>query len=179
MDIGQRIKNLRNKMGLTLEELASRTELTKGFLSQLENDLNSPSIATLQDISEALGVTLEEFFKEEKNEKIVFKEEDYFVDEKEDLTIKYIVPNSQKNEMEPIMLEIKTNGQSKEIPPHEGEEFGYVISGRITLLNLETNEKHIVKKGETFYLKGEYTHCIINENYQVAKVLWTCCPPIF
>ena len=71
MDIGYRIKQLRTKNNLTLEELASRCELTKGFLSQLERNLTSPSIATLQDIVEALGTTLAKFFQEETEEKPV------------------------------------------------------------------------------------------------------------
>ncbi len=50
MDIGSKIKRLRQANGLTLEELANRSELTKGFLSQLERDLTSPSVATLEDI---------------------------------------------------------------------------------------------------------------------------------
>ena len=58
MDLGNRVKQLRVKSGLTLEELASRTELTKGFLSQLERNLASPSIATLEDIVRVLGVSL-------------------------------------------------------------------------------------------------------------------------
>ena len=66
MEIGKKIKALRTKNGLTLEELASRSELTKGFLSQLERDLTSPSISTLEDILEALGTNLSDFFKEEK-----------------------------------------------------------------------------------------------------------------
>ena len=65
MDIGKKLKELRLQNDLTLEDLASRSELTKGFLSQLERDLTSPSIATLCDILEALGTTLSEFFKEE------------------------------------------------------------------------------------------------------------------
>ena len=56
---------MRNQKGLTQEELADRCELTKGYISQLENDLNSPSIATLADILSALGSNLAEFFKEE------------------------------------------------------------------------------------------------------------------
>ena len=55
MDIGAKIKLLRIKNQLTLEELANRSELTKGFLSQVERNLTSPSIATLEDILEALG----------------------------------------------------------------------------------------------------------------------------
>ena len=97
MEIGQKIKQLRIQKGLTLEELASRSELTKGFLSQMERDLTSPSIATLNDILEALGTTLAEFFKEEKEEKLVFHKEDFFVDEREDYTIRWIVPNTKWN----------------------------------------------------------------------------------
>ena len=68
MDIGNKIKQLRTRQGLTLEELASRSELTKGFLSQLERDLTSPSIDSLSDILEALGTNLSEFFQEDKND---------------------------------------------------------------------------------------------------------------
>ena len=107
MDIGKRIKQLRIKNNLTLEELASRCELTKGFLSQLERNLTSPSIVTLEDICEALGITMSKFFEEENDEKIVFKQEDVFVDEKELSITNWIVPNAQKNEMEPIILQLK------------------------------------------------------------------------
>ena len=81
MDIGAKIRKLRKTSGLTLEELASRSELTKGFLSQLERNLTSPSISTLEDVLEALGTNLAEFFQEERDEQIVFSQEDFFVDE--------------------------------------------------------------------------------------------------
>ena len=55
MDIGKKIKELRVAKGLTQEELADRSELSKGFISQLERDLTSPSIATLMDILQCLG----------------------------------------------------------------------------------------------------------------------------
>ena len=58
MDIGKKLKDLRIKNDLTLEELASRSELTKGFLSQVERNLTSPSISTLEDLLEALGTNL-------------------------------------------------------------------------------------------------------------------------
>lgn len=61
MKIGKKIKHLRIKNGLTQEELADRSELSKGFISQLERDLTSPSIATLVDILECLGTNLKEF----------------------------------------------------------------------------------------------------------------------
>ena len=62
MSIGEKIRNLRNLCQLTQEELANRCELTKGYISQIENDLTSPSISTLIDILTALGSNLHEFF---------------------------------------------------------------------------------------------------------------------
>lgn len=179
MDIGQRIKQLRSKNNLTLEELASRCELTKGFLSQLERNLTSPSISTLEDIVEALGMSMYDFFKEDEDEKMVFGAEDFFVDEREDHAITWIVPNAQKNEMEPILLDLNPQGISQEITPHEGEEFGYVLSGRIKMIFSDTQKGITVKKGQTFYIRGDRQHYLKNDSTQPARVLWICTPPIF
>lgn len=150
MDIGYKIKQLRLKKCLTLEELASRWELTKGFLSQVERNLTSPSIATLYDILEALGTTLGEFFKEDRDEKAVFSTDDFFVDEREGYTVNWIVPNSQKNEMEPVMIEIEPGMKTFEVQPNDGEEFGYVLEGRVTLVNGDKNIQ--LKKARLFIL---------------------------
>ena len=72
MEIGDKIKRMRIEKGLTQEELANRCELSKGFISQLENDLTSPSIATLIDILEILGTNLKEFFSDDRDEKITY-----------------------------------------------------------------------------------------------------------
>lgn len=178
MNIGPKIKQLRIKNALTLEELANRSELTKGFLSQVERDLTSPSISTLEDILEALGTNLAEFFKESKEEKVVFKEADYFIDEEENYTIHWIVPNAQRNEMEPILLKLDPKGVSPVIEPHEGEEFGYVLSGKVLLVR--GNERLVVKKGETFYIRDEVEHHLENDsNTTPAKIIWVTTPPFF
>ena len=179
MNIGLRVRQLRIKNGLTLEELASRTELTKGFLSQLERNLTSPSISTLEDICEVLDVNLADFFKEESQKQLVFTESDYFVDEKDNMSITYLVPNAQKNQMEPLLLVLKANGESREILPHEGEEMGYVLSGKIILENLTEKRTYTVKKGENFYIKGDFRHRLVNKGNSEAKVLWISTPPIF
>ena len=176
-DIGKRLKQLRMRQNLTLDELASRCELTKGFLSQLERGLTSPSIATLEDIVEALGYSMSEFFKEEAEEKTVFNKEDYFVDEKEGMTISWIVPNAQKNSMEPILLELEPSETSNTIYPHDGEEFGFVLSGRIALV--EGEKRQTVRKGSTFYVRGRNEHYLKNIGSQTARVIWVCNPPIF
>lgn len=77
MRIGSKIKELRVLKGLTQEELADRAELSKGFISQLERDLTSPSIATLVDILQCLGTDLKTFFDDTEDDRVVFKKEDY------------------------------------------------------------------------------------------------------
>lgn len=177
MDIGAKLKQLRLKNDLTLEELASRSELTKGFLSQVERDLTSPSVSTLSDILEALGVSFSDFFKEEKPQQVVFSKEDYFIDEQDDYTINYVVPNAQKNSMEPIIIELGDSCSSKEIEPFEGEEFGYVLKGEIDLIFEDKVMK--VKSGETFYLFGNKSHYIKNRKNSKATVMWITNPPVF
>ena len=89
MELGEKIKELRNRQGLTQEELADRAELSKGFISQLERDMTSPSIATLEDLLQCLGTTLGEFFMEEQEEEqIVFTEEDFFVKKDEEAKLR-------------------------------------------------------------------------------------------
>lgn len=177
MDIGSKIKRLRLANGLTLEELANRSELTKGFLSQLERDLTSPSITTLVDILEALGTSLPEFFNEKEDEQIAFKKEDFFINEQDDYMISYIIPNAQKNQMEPILLTLESGKESMTIDPHEGEEFGYIMQGKVSLVY---GEKTLtVKKGETFYIKGGVSHYLKNTSETIAKVIWVSTPPLF
>ena len=179
MEIGDKIKRMRIEKGLTQEELANRCELSKGFISQLENDLTSPSIATLIDILEILGTNLKEFFSDDRDEKITYTYEDMFETENEELkySLMWLVPNAQKNMMEPIMITLQPGGQYLEEDPHEGEEFGFVLSGNITLHLGDT--KHNIKKGQSFYFKPKANHYISNNGKTVAKVIWISTPPSF
>ena len=78
MEIGSKLKRLRIKKNLTQEELADRCELSKGFISQIERDLASPSISTLSDLLQCLGTDLKDFFNDAADESVVFTEEDVF-----------------------------------------------------------------------------------------------------
>ena len=177
MDIGKKIKELRVSNDLTLEELASRSELTNGFLSQVERNLTSPSISTLEDILEALGSNLSEFFQEEKPKKIVFHTSDFFEDEREEYKIEWIVPNAQKNDMEPILLTLHPGAESMEMLSHSGEEFGYVLKGTVVLV--KGNRTYRIKAKETFYIEGTESHFLRNPGSSDAKILWITTPPMF
>ena len=179
MEIGEKLRELRIQRGLTQEELADRCELSKGFISQVERELASPSIATLKDMLECLGVTLQSFFSDASNEKIVFTPQDMF--EKEDpeqgLKITWLVPDAQKNSMEPILLELEPGAQSQVLPPLEGEEFGYVLSGSVRIMLGDRVVR--ARKDESFYFQPTERHHIENAGKTPAKFLWISTPPSF
>ncbi len=179
MEIGDKIRRLRVKNSLTQEELADRSGVTKGFISQLERDLTSPSISTLEDILDGLGTNLANFFTDDEDEQIVFKKDDFFKSEEDELgyEIKWIVPNAQKNQMEPILVNLSKGGRTKKDSPHEGEEFGYLIKGKL-LLYLG-NESYEINEGESFYYKANLDHYIENINKKESILLWVTTPPNF
>ena len=178
LQIGKKIKQLRLLKNLTQEELASRCDLTKGYISQLENDLTSPSITTLVDILDVLGTNLNEFFSSDTiTEKIVFQKEDYFQKENDYGSITWLVTNAQKNEMEPILLVLNPKQKTEIDYPHEGEEFGYVLEGSIVVCI--DNQRFKCKKGESFYYNSSKPHHLENNNNTIAKVIWISSPPNF
>ena len=180
MDIGEKLRQLRLQRGLTQEDMADRCELSKGFISQVERNLASPSIATLTDMLECLGSSLSQFFKEDKNEKTVFAPQDMFVKEDDELlhgATPWLVPNAQKNSMEPILVEMIEGGETYPLLPHEGEEFGYVLAGPIYLVT--GDKKTRVRTGCSFCIHPRETHYLMNAGKTKAKVLWVSNPPIF
>lgn len=179
MKIGEKIRRLRMQHNLTQEELADRCELTKGFISQVERDLTSPSIATLVDILAALGSTLSDFFNDELPEKVVFSKNDVSVKVNEELgsEIHWLIPNAQKNSMEPIMVHLEPGGETLFDEPHDGEEFGYVLKGQIVLHI--GSEQLKVRTGESFYFTAKLGHYISNPGKKPASVLWVSTPPSF
>lgn len=180
MDIGERIKQLRISKDLTQEELANRCELSKGFISQIERNLNSPSLETLIDILECLGTNLKDFFNdEETSEKIVFSKEDVFVQENEGMNhiVEWIIPNAQKNEMEPIILHLAKDGESDLYTAHKGEIFGYILKGEIKVVI--GNQTYIAKENESFYFRATNAHYLKNNAKKESSVLWVSTPPSF
>lgn len=180
MEIGAKIKRLRLQRGLTQEDLADRCELSKGFISLLERDLTSPSIATLTDVLECLGSDLNVFFSEKQEERVVYGAGDVYIKEDPETLkglITWLVPSAQKNRMEPILVEMAAGGVTNEHDPHEGEEFGYVLSGSIRIILGVRSIR--ARKDESFYFTPTERHRIENAGKTPVRFLWVSTPPSF
>lgn len=179
MKIGERIRNLRQLSNLTQEELAERANLTKGFISQIERDLTSISLDSLVQILDALDENIADFFRESSGEeKIVYRENDRVDIEKEKIhRFELLVPGSTNRRLEPILVTLRQGQASPKERPHEGEEFGIVLRGRVTLRF--GKEVLRLKKGECFYLSAEKEHWLENTSSGEAVILWISSPPSF
>ncbi len=179
MEIGKKLKGLRIQNGLTQAELADRSELSKGFISMLENDLTSPSVVNLIDILEVFGMSISEFFAQEQLEEIVYKKANCFEIDKEEYHLTWLINDAQSKVLEPLMYDLLPNGKSELYLPNESEFYGYVLKGSISLFIGDT--EHFVKKGDSFYFskpsKNFYLHNKSKNRH--AQVLWVCTPPNF
>ena len=179
MNLGEKLRNRRLLMGLTQEELAERSDLTKGFISQVENNMTSPSVDTLAGIVTALGTNLSDFFKADLAKPVVYSVADSFSAQydKLGLEIHWIVPSAQTNMMEPTLMDFEPGGRTKSHNPFEGESFGYVIKGTLHLLL--GSAEYRLQQGECFYFSADRSFQVENRSTQAAQLLWVLSPPNF
>jgi len=159
--------------------LASRADLTKGYISQLENDATSPSIATLKGILDVFGVSMQEFFGETTDQEVVYGKDArvQVTDEDEKIKVELLVPGAQNREMDPGLVTLDPGEEMEEQPFHEGEEFGYILVGRVRL-RLD-DRIYTLKKDECFYFTSDKKHAVKNIGRGQAKILWVVTPPTF
>lgn len=172
MKIGNRIRNLRLQKNLTQEELAERTDLSKGYISQMERDLSMPSLEVFFDLLEVLGSSPKEFFDDESSrQRVVYPKEEatYYEDEEKGYTIHWLVPESNEKEMEPVILRLTEAGSFKEFPPSSSETFGIVNKGRICVEIGKT--RYYAEEGDTIYFHADKKHQLSNDFNGPSEIL--------
>ncbi len=177
-EIGQKIKNLRTAADLTQDELAQRSGLTDGFISQVERGKTSISIDSLKMLLDALNVSLSDFFKEDIYDPVVFGPDDHIeINAGGACKLSLIVQGATNRRFEPALLELKPDSSTETIPPFEGDVFGYVLQGRVQLKigsdGYRINAKH------SFYFTAGKEYKIVNPYKRIATVLWLTSPPSF
>ncbi|MCO4338086.1 XRE family transcriptional regulator [Staphylococcus agnetis] len=171
MDIGQKLKTLRLLKNLTQEELGERTDLSKGYISQIESDKTSPSMETFLNLLEVLGTTPAEFFDKKQVDKIHYpKSEQLTYDEYDKgYFLQWPVKTSNDFEMEPLILTLQPHASYKLFEPSYSDTFVYCMHGSVTLKL--GNEKYKASKGDALYFKATKQHQLINEHHSEGRVM--------
>lgn len=176
MEIGSRIKNLRINQRVTLKELAKKTGLTTSFLSQLERDLTSPSVKSLEKIAQALNIKVGYFFFEKVGkEGCIFIKKGMgkkAIDKEENISSERLASGLLNIKMEPVIFTLGIGAElSKELMYPEGERFGIVLNGRIEfILN---GERQVFEEGDSIYCTyPRIPQMVKNVGEIEAKLLW-------
>jgi transcriptional regulator with XRE-family HTH domain len=175
-EIGRKIKALRLSSELTQSELAARSRLTKGFISQVERDQTSISLDSLLDILDALGVGITEFFGDTSQSQVVFAPKDrILLTEKMIESFEILVPGSTNNLMDPFMITLAPGEKLSKDEPHTGEEFGFVLKGTLSI-NIGTKAYKVPAK-RCFYFEADRAHQFANNGKVKVTFLWITSPP--
>lgn len=182
-DIGGRIRIIRKQKKITLKELSQSAGCSDVFISQVERGVASPSISTLKNVANALGVSLVELVKpcgespEESKTVTKSTQRTRFKLLSDTVKCEILTSNLKGKNMEPLFKTIQPGGGSNGLYSHEGEEFGIVLKGTMQL-TVEQND-FILETGDSFYFESTKKHGYKNISDEICELVWVISPPIF
>ncbi|MBA3317028.1 MAG: helix-turn-helix transcriptional regulator [Gemmatimonadales bacterium] len=154
-DLAGAVRRLRESQGLSVRVLAARTGVSASFLSQVENGLASPSIATMERIAAGLGVTLAQFFQDAGSAPPVVRADARMLltSEWSKARIERVGGNGVVGRLDAVLVTIEPGGMSGKQPyPAPREEFAMVVKGRV-MLTLGQGE-HVMEGGDAVTIPG-------------------------
>ena len=149
-------------------DIAHQLMATEAILNRINRDILSAHLKHCVKTAES---------EEEREEKIVFSKSEFIEKDSDGVLWNWLIPNAQKNMMEPVLVELDQGIETAGDIPHEGEEFGYVLDGKIAIIL--GNKHYLCKKGEAFYYSANKPHSILNKGKGKARFLWISTPPNF
>ena len=164
-NLGKRIKEIRLRKGLTQEGLSARSGLTKSYISLLEAGKKIPAISTLSGIAVALGMTIGDFFesKDDSSDVAVVRKNERFQVAQKGTPFGYVYEalSLQKKDriMDPFVVKVLPGDKSKAKRvefEHAGEEFDFVIEGRIKYII--NNQEYVLDEGDSIYFDSTLKH---------------------
>jgi transcriptional regulator with XRE-family HTH domain len=178
--IGRRLRALRHERSLSLEELASHTSLSIGFLSQIERGLSSPTLRALAGMADALGVGIADLFPGEHSPPgqaatIVRGSE------RNELQLwcsgirkQLLTPHPNDSRLNLYLVYLDQGASTgDELYSHRGEEAGLILSGAMHLSVEE--ERWTLQEGDSFRFQSSRPHRFSNAHAGSTQVLWVNC----
>lgn len=173
MELGNKIRKLRLSLGLTQEEVAARADLARSFISQVETSKTSPTVENLERIIKAVGSDLKSFFSDYKSQKVLYKKEERVpvYDEPQGITSQMLMNEVEDKKIDAFMTILEPDAETEAEDFHEGDEFGFVLEGELTLFLDE--KPYALETGDCFYYQADKVHQLKNHRKdKQAKILW-------
>ncbi len=168
MDIGSKIRSIRNRKKITIAQMCEGTGLSKGFISNVENNNTSPSISTLQTIANFLKVPLPYLLLEKDQQMSVIRknEREYSILTNSDVKVEHL---GSRGGLNIRLVEFPPGTSTGERKAHEGEECHLVIKGKV--LAEQGEDSYILEEGDSFSWCASVPHFAKNIGDETAVVL--------
>ena len=180
--VGQRLRDIRRSRKLSLEAIAARTDLSIGFLSQIERGLSSPSLRVLATIADVLGIGIAGLFGATEtaaagSDAIVTREQ-----QRAELNLwrtgiskQLLSPSGSEGRLNLFLVHMEPDGSTgDELYTHDGEEAGLVLEGEM-ILTVDA-ESWTLRTGDSFRFASRRPHRFSNPSDKAkAVVLWVNC----
>ena len=172
---GEKVRALRMQRGLTLADLAKKTQRSISLLSQIENDNISPSFSSIQTIADALEVPLAQIISQEPSAE---EGDSYHIKESERKVL--MTQGEVQHQLLSRGLPLSFEFNVVEVPPgastgdylysHEGEECGLLLEGELVVES--GRQVHHLKPGDSITMKSSLPHKLSNPGKQKARAVW-------
>ncbi|WP_284642982.1 helix-turn-helix domain-containing protein [Paenibacillus silviterrae] len=169
MNIGSTIRTIRKRKNITIAQICEETGLSQGFMSQVETNKTSPSIATLESIAKALKVPLAYLLLQQEERMAIVRKDERRITKSGTERLKVEHLSSTKN-VRMVLVELPPGGSTGQAPhAHEGEEIHFVMKGKIYA---EQGEDHAeFEEGDSFSWNACTPHLVKNIGEETAVIL--------
>ncbi|MCA1971352.1 MAG: cupin domain-containing protein [Caenispirillum sp.] len=184
VQLGSRLRSIRQSRRLSLKEVSHRSGLSLGLISQIERAISSPSIKALRSICEALDVPVSALFSDDgiefENERglIVRHSARRRLDFNHKGMVKELLTADAAGGIQLMEVILEPGAGSGDQPyDHQGDEAGVVLKGRVTLWIDE--RRYNLEEGDAFRFSSERPHRFQNSGRGEARILWAVTPPLY
>lgn len=180
LQLGARIRALRRARRRTLRDIAERSGVTESFLSQVERDVASPSIATVQRIARALDVSIAQLFAEASaTDRVVRREARRRVAYPGLKAVDEFLTNDMAGRLQVILSTIEPGGGTGAEPyTHESDEEVVVVLAGV--LDLWVGDEHyVLRDGDAITFSSRLPHWNANHGDRPVTVLFCVTPPSY
>ncbi len=176
--IGSILKARRLELGLTLQELAARAELSAAFISQAERGKATPSIVSLINMAKALETDIHYFITPPSPTSLVRRASNpQYVDIDSPVVYKRLDAEIRNQRMNALIMEIPPGTKLPVVHRAEGEDFFYVLEGEVE--QRIGDKVFTLKKGDCAHHNTQIDHDVDNKSRKTAKLLWVGTPVLF
>ena len=173
--IGGRLRRLRKERGWTLEDLATRTGLSRAYLSRLEGGERQPSLSALSEVAWAYGVPFASLFATERESEhgVIVRGQDSETRRGKGLSYARLSTSDWVFNLQPLRVTVPADGGGEFLYQHEGEQWLYVLSGR---LRLElSQEEFVLEPGDAAHFDADQKHRLAALDGRDAEVILVAC----